>query len=295
MDGRISNEELAEAIRRACIQAGYPEATAKRRAQGFVEQIVRPPVEPRASHAGRHEKGPAVIVTNDLTKTYGSNTANDSINLSIAKGEIYGLVGRNGAGKTTLMRQLLGLTRPSSGSIELLGMSGAQLDDARRHIGCIIETPAFYQKLTARQNLLIRARLIGLAHSGDAISETFERVGLTGKENRKVEEYSLGMRQSLGIAAAILGNPELLILDEPTNGLDPVAIASARNIFLDLNEKRGTTILISSHILGELERLTSRYGFIVRGKLVHEISSEEVEASGVDLENLFIKMAGDEA
>ena len=232
-----------------------------------------------------------IIVTKDLTKKFGGFKANDSISMTIKKGAIYGLIGRNGAGKTTFMRMLLGLIEPTRGSIELFGQSGKDLNAQRRKIGSIIETPAFYSYLSAYENLMIRAELLGLDNKKECVEEALKKVHLYEKRKQKVKSFSLGMRQSLGIASAILGNPELLILDEPINGLDPIAIANIRKVLCELNEQ-GTTIIISSHILGEMEKIATCYGFIIDGKLVKEISEEEVKGKHIDLEKLFIEMAG---
>ncbi|MEG0265744.1 MAG: ATP-binding cassette domain-containing protein [Erysipelotrichaceae bacterium] len=228
------------------------------------------------------------ISTQSLTKKYGSFHANDDITINIEEGAIYGLIGRNGAGKTTLMRMLLGLTKPSSGKMTLLNKN---IYEARKETGSIIETPAFYQEFTAHQNLEIRAKLLGLNNPEAAIQEALREVDLLDKKNQRVKEYSLGMRQSLGIACAILGDPKLLILDEPINGLDPIAIANIRNILLKLN-KKGVTILISSHILGEMEKIATNYGFIKKGKLIKEITEKEVKEQNIDLEKLFIELVG---
>lgn len=232
-----------------------------------------------------------IIVTKNLTKKFKGTKANDNISLNIKKGSIYGLIGRNGAGKTTLMRMLLGLIEPTEGDIELFGKSGKKMNEQRKKIGSIIETPAFYSKLTAYENLVVRADLIGLKNKKHYIEDALKKVNLYDKRNCKTKEFSLGMRQSLGIACAILGNPELLILDEPINGLDPIAIANIREILQELN-KNGTTIIISSHILEEMEKLATCYGFIVNGQLVKEINEDEVKSKHIDLEKLFIEIAG---
>lgn len=232
-----------------------------------------------------------VIETQNLTKKYGKFYANDGISLNVKEGSIYGLIGRNGAGKTTFMRMLLGLINPTSGEMKLFGESGPKLNQMRKNIGSIIETPAFYTKLTAYENLMIKADLLGLENKKESIIDALKKVGLYEKKDIAVKKYSLGMRQNLGIAMAIMGNPKLLILDEPTNGLDPIAIADVRKILQDL-QKQGTTIIISSHILGEMEKLATCYGFILNGKLIKEISEEEVKKNKVDLEKLFIELAG---
>ena len=230
------------------------------------------------------------IKTLNLSKRYGKTTACDNISMSIEKGSVYGLIGRNGAGKTTLMRMLMGLTKPNSGEMEMLGFSGADIDKARAKTGFIIENPTFYEKMSAYDNLKIRAKMIGLQDPMQKIDEALEKLNLGGKGKDKVKSFSLGMRQNLGIAAAILGDPELLVLDEPVNGLDPIAIVNVREVLLDL-VKNGSTILISSHILGEIQKLCTCYGFILDGKLVKEISEKELEESNIDLEKLFVETA----
>lgn len=231
------------------------------------------------------------IKTKELTKKFGSFVANDHVSVEIPKGVIYGLIGRNGAGKTTFMRMLLGLINPTHGEYELLGKSGSSISEALAQTGSIIETPKFYDHMSAYQNMVIRADLIGLKDAKKYIEDALKKMGLYEKRHNKVKNFSLGMKQSLGIAAAILGEPKLLILDEPTNGLDPIAIANVRKILEDLKTK-GSTILISSHILGEMEKMATCYGFILDGKLVKEISEEEVKNNQIDLEKLFIEMAG---
>lgn len=230
------------------------------------------------------------IKTSNLSKTYGSTTACDNISISINKGSIYGLIGRNGAGKTTLMRMLMGLTKPKSGEMEMLGLSGADINKARARTGFIIENPCFYENMSAYDNLIIRSKMIGLKDPIPKIDDALAKLNLEGKGKDKVKSYSLGMKQNLGIAAAILGEPELLILDEPVNGLDPIAIVNVREVLLDL-VKKGSTILISSHILGEIQKLCTCYGFILDGKLVKEISEKELKEKDIDLEKLFVETA----
>lgn len=212
------------------------------------------------------------------------------MSIDIKKGDIYGLIGRNGAGKTSLMRLLLGMTKVTSGSIELLGQKN--IEKARLETGSIIETPAFFNEMSAFKNLMYRVKLIGLHKAEDRIDELLQLIGLQEVEGQKVRDYSLGMRQKLGIATALLANPELLILDEPINGLDPVAIAEVRHILKKINKEEGVTILISSHILGEMQKLATRYGFIVDGKLVSEITAQEIEEKNIDLESYSLKMMG---
>lgn len=233
------------------------------------------------------------VTTSGITKSYKGFLANDSVDIHVEKGSIYGLIGRNGAGKTTLMRMLLGLSIPTSGTFNVLGCDSKNLSKISKKIGFIIETPTFYDNMTVYQNLYIRAQLIDLADYDKAIKETLALVGLAECAKLKVKKLSLGMRQKLGIACAILGDPELLILDEPTNGLDPIVIVEIRKILQGLANK-GTTIIISSHILGEMGKLATSYGFIVGGKLVREISTEELSMESIDLERVFIEMVGGE-
>ncbi len=229
---------------------------------------------------------PAVITTRGLTKIYGSYKANDAVNITVKKGSIYGLIGRNGAGKTTWMKMVLGLTRSDGGTVDL----GGELNTVRKRIGYMIETPCFYDSLTAFQNLMYRAKLIELENPEQAIDEALQKVGIAAKKHDRLKTFSLGQKQLLGIASAIMGDPELLFLDEPVNGLDPVAIVNIRNLLLDMN-RRGTTIVISSHILGELQKLATCYGFILQGQLVKELSETELMSRDINIEELFVKLA----
>ena len=233
---------------------------------------------------------PDVIKTENLTKMYGKYAANNEVSVHVKEGSIYGLIGRNGAGKSTLMRLLLGMSPIDSGSIEMLGMKDGDVAKIRKEVGFIIENPTFYDYMSAYQNLKYRAELIGLKDIDGAIKEAMEKVGLADKMNHKVKGFSLGQKQLLGIANAILGNPKVLILDEPTNGLDPIKIVEIRNMLLDMNAK-GTTIMISSHILGEMGKLCTCYGFILDGKLIREVTEAEVEAEAIDVEEFFVDMA----
>lgn len=217
-----------------------------------------------------------VLKTHDITKKYGKQLSNDKINMTIKKGEIYGLIGQNGAGKTTLIRLITGLSHKTSGNIELFGKSSVNdLDEARTMIGSLIETPAFYGNMTARENLEV-SRLVRNIAGKECIDEVLNLVGLSDTGKKKAKNFSLGMRQRLGIANALLGNPRLLILDEPINGLDPMGIVEIRELLKKVNKEKDVTILISSHILGELSELATCYGIINKGKLVEEISSEEL-------------------
>lgn len=232
----------------------------------------------------------SVITIQNLTKRYGKHTILDDVSLQIEKGEIYGLIGRNGAGKTTLMKILLGLSKATSGSVQLLGKEN--LDDARLKTGSIIETPTFFDKKSVYKNMVYHAKLIGFKDYDKAIMDLLDMVGLKTEKNRPAQKLSLGMRQKLGIAMALMNQPEILILDEPINGLDPVAIAEVRRILKRINQDKGTTIFISSHILGEMQKLATKYGFLVNGKIVEEISEKDVEEKGIDLEEYSLKLMG---
>ncbi|MGM9978504.1 MAG: ATP-binding cassette domain-containing protein [Clostridium sp.] len=217
-----------------------------------------------------------VLKTHNITKKYGSQLSNDKITMTIKKGEIYGLIGKNGAGKTTLFRIITGLSHKTSGDLELFGKSAEkELNMARTMIGSLIESPAFYGSMTAKENLEV-SRLIRNIAGKECIDEVLELVGLADTGKKKVKNFSLGMRQRLGIANALLGNPKLLILDEPINGLDPMGIVEIRELLKKVNKEKDVTILISSHILGELSELATCYGIINNGKLVEEISVDEL-------------------
>lgn len=218
-----------------------------------------------------------VINTKELTKKYGKQTVVNKVNLHVKKGRIYGLLGRNGAGKTTIMKMILGLTPITFGSAEVFGknIKGNEKNIYSR-IGAIIETPGFYPNLTATENLEIFAKLRGTAYP-DAVKKALEVVGLPYKDKKIFAKYSLGMKQRLGIANAILHDPELLILDEPTNGLDPIGIAEVRQFIKKLSVEQGKTILISSHILSEISLLADDIGIIDRGVLLEESSMSELK------------------
>jgi bacitracin transport system ATP-binding protein len=218
-----------------------------------------------------------VIETKQLKKIYGEQTAVSSVNLHVKKGRIYGLLGRNGAGKTTIMKMILGLTQVTSGEVDVFGRNiKGQEKRVYPRIGAIIETPGFYPNLTGTENLEIFAKLRGTA-SPDAVENALNVVGLPYKDKKLFGKYSLGMKQRLGIANAILHDPELLILDEPTNGLDPIGIAEVREFLKNLSAMRGKTILISSHILSEISLLADDIGIIDNGVLLEESSMSELE------------------
>ena len=217
-----------------------------------------------------------ILKTYNITKKYGNQVAVNNVNMTIKKGEIYGFIGQNGAGKTTLIRLITGLIHKTGGEIELLGATGeAELNKSRTMIGSLIETPSFYTNMTARENLEV-SRLVRDIPGKKCIDEVLELVGLKDVEKKKVKNFSLGMRQRLGIANAIMGNPKLLILDEPINGLDPMGIVEIRELLKKINKEKDMTILISSHILSELSELATTYGIISNGKLIEEITAEEL-------------------
>lgn len=210
-----------------------------------------------------------VLVTENLTKCYGKKTVLNAVNMHVARGDIYGFIGKNGAGKTTLMKLVLGMAHANSGSINLFG--SAALHQGRRRVGALIEAPAFYAQCTAYENL---KRFAILANDRQDLGALLDFVGLGNVGKKKVGKFSLGMKQRLGIAIAMLGNPELLILDEPINGLDPEGIKEIRDLLLRLNHEKNVTILVSSHLLDELAKITTRYGIINNGCLVEEITAE---------------------
>lgn len=214
-----------------------------------------------------------VLRTKGLTKAYGRKTVVDKVSMNIAGGDIYGFIGKNGAGKTTTMKIILGTIFSDGGSIELFGKKAN--NNARRRIGSLIEAPGIYKNLTAYENL----RRFSLLYGGDEknIKEILEIVNLTNTGNKKAGEFSLGMRQRLGIGIAMLGSPDFLILDEPVNGLDPEAIKRVRDALIDINREKGVTILISSHLLGELAKISTRYGIINNGHIVEEITAQQLE------------------
>ncbi|MDF2834680.1 MAG: bacitracin transporter ATP-binding protein [Paenibacillus sp.] len=220
----------------------------------------------------------AVLTTLDLTKKYKDQLALDHVNVTIRKGDIYGFIGQNGAGKSTLLRVATSLARPTSGTVSLFGESSeAGLIEARKRLGAIIESPALFPDMTARDNLEVHRLQRGIPGKS-CISKTLELVGLQNTGNKKTKNFSLGMKQRLGLAIALLGDPELLILDEPTNGLDPMGIAQLRELIKRLNREKGLTILISSHILSELRQLATTYGIIHKGKLLEQLSHEQLNA-----------------
>lgn len=213
-----------------------------------------------------------IIETEGLTKRYSKRLCVNNISIHIAKGDIYGFIGRNGAGKTTAMRLILGLARPTSGKIKLFNSD--DLNAQRKKIGSLIEAPELYKRCSALENM----KRFSILYGGDdkEIEELLSFVGLNGVGNKKVGQFSLGMKQRLGIAIALLGNPEVLILDEPVNGLDPAGIKEVRDLLLKLNKEKNVTIMISSHLLDELAKITTKYGIINNGVLVEEIDAQKL-------------------
>lgn len=219
-----------------------------------------------------------VLQTRSLTKKYKGYQALNGLTLNIPKGSVYGLVGRNGAGKTTFIRLICGLQHPTSGDYTLYGINSESSDisKARRRMGAVVESPSIYMDMTAEDNLKQQYMLLGMP-SYDGIAELLQLVGLENTGNKKARNFSLGMKQRLGIAVALAGDPDFIVLDEPINGLDPQGIVEIRELILRLNREKRITILISSHILDELSRLATHYGIIDRGRTVKELSAEELD------------------
>ena len=216
-----------------------------------------------------------VLRTHNLTKRYSGRAAVDSLSITVEKGDIYGLIGQNGAGKTTLMRLVTSLALPDAGEIELFGeTSRARLNDARARIGCVVETPALFPNLTAAQNLEYYRVQRGIADAS-TVQKSLELVRLDDTGSKKFRNFSLGMKQRLGLALAILNNPEFIMLDEPINGLDPTGIIEMRDLMKRLNEQ-GITLLVSSHILTELSQIATKYAIIHMGRLVRNITQEQL-------------------
>ena len=220
-----------------------------------------------------------VLETNAVTKRYRSFTALNGLTMRIPKGSVYGFVGRNGAGKTTLIRIICGLQEPTDGSYTLYGVKNTEsaVLRSRRRMGAVVESPAIYLGMTAKENIRQQYNVLGIP-SDEGAEELLRLVGLDKTGSKTARNFSLGMRQRLGIAVALAGNPDFLVLDEPTNGLDPHGIIEMRELILKLNREQGITVLISSHILDELSRLATHYGFIDNGRMVREMSAEELEA-----------------
>lgn len=218
-----------------------------------------------------------ILRTHNLTKKYKDTLVVDNLNMTIKRGDIYGFLGQNGAGKTTTLKMIMGLTKVSSGTIEVFGEEISSKDYMyKNRIGALIESPGFYPNLSALDTLEIHRRLIGLQNKKN-IDEVLELVGLSQDKHKLVKRFSLGMKQRLGIARVLLTQPEFLILDEPTNSLDPSGISDIRDIIIDLNKNRNITVLISSHILSEIQKIVTKIGIIHKGILLEEIGYKELE------------------
>ena len=220
------------------------------------------------------------LTAEGISKHYRHFKALEGLSIHIPKGAIYGLVGRNGAGKTTLIRILCGLQNPTSGEYVLYGKRNTEkeITEVRRRMGAVVETPSVYPDMTAEENIRQQYQILGIP-SFDGIPELLRLVGLEAVGKKKARNFSLGMRQRLGIAVALAGDPDFLVLDEPANGLDPEGIIEMREIILRLNQERQITVLISSHILDELSRLATHYGFLDQGRMVKELSAKELKAA----------------
>lgn len=219
-----------------------------------------------------------ILQTNALSKSYKNVKALNGLSMNVPKGAIYGFVGKNGAGKTTLIRLICGLQEPTSGGYTLYGREHTDkaVVRSRRRMGAVVETPSIYLNMTAEENLKQQYRILGLP-SFDGLNEILKLVGLENTGKKKAKNFSLGMRQRLGIGIALAGSPDFLVLDEPVNGLDPQGIIEIRELILKLNREQQITVLISSHILDELSKLATHYGFIDNGRIVKEMSAEELE------------------
>ena len=216
-----------------------------------------------------------LLTTNAITKQYGKQKAVDNVSIHIHQGAIYGLIGRNGAGKTTLLKMVSGLATPTDGNFSLFGKTGRETSEYMSRIGSLIEAPGVYPNLSAAENLKLKCLAMGIRKK-DVINELLEIVGLNNAGRKKVNNFSLGMKQRLGIALAMVGDPDLVILDEPINGLDPQGIAEIRETIFRLNEEKNITFIISSHILEELSKIATNYGIIHNGVLIQELTREEL-------------------
>ena len=217
-----------------------------------------------------------ILETSGLTKVYGQKEAVRDVNLHIREGHIYGLIGRNGAGKTTVMRMISGLSRPTSGSYSLFGKTGLAMQKMLKYVGVLIERPGLYPRLSAYENLKIKCIAMGIRPKG-YVEELLKTDGLEHTDDKKgAGSYSLGMRQRLGIALALVGDPKLIVLDEPINGLDPQGIVEVREMLTRLRDERGITVMVSSHILDELAKVADCYGIIHEGMLIDEFSADEL-------------------
>lgn len=241
-----------------------------------------------------------ILVTENLTKQYKETCAVDRVSMSIDRGDIYGFIGANGAGKTTFMRMICGLVKPTQGSLSLFDAEGEKaLQDARKKLGALIEHPALYSNMSAMENLEIQRRYLATdlgQNPRKALEELLELVDLKDTGRKKAGNFSMGMKQRLGLAIALIGSPEFIILDEPSVGLDPIGVVELRELLLKLNRERGMTILFSSHNLSEMSRLATRYGFLHKGRLVKELTAAQLEqecaSRNKNLESYFVELVG---
>ncbi len=222
-----------------------------------------------------------VLQTTMLTKIFGKQKAVNQVSMNVEKGSVYGFIGKNGAGKTTFMKMICGLSAQNSGEIILFGKKAGELKDIRHRVGCLIEAPGIFPKLSAYENVRLKCLAMGCYEPG-YVNGLLEKVGLGDTGKKQAGRFSLGMRQRLGIAMALVGDPELLVLDEPINGLDPQGIAEVRDTIHSLSEDNGITILISSHILDELSKIATHYGIINDGILLREMSASEMLEARTD-------------
>lgn len=216
-----------------------------------------------------------ILNTNGLTKTYGKHNAANSISIHVRQGDIYGLIGRNGAGKTTILKMIGGLSTPTAGEFSLFGYSGKERGQVMHRVGSLIENPGIYPNLTAAENLTLKCIALGVRDK-TVVPKLLETVGLANVGKKKVGKFSMGMKQRLGIALALVGEPDLVILDEPINGLDPQGVAEVRETIKKLNKEQNITFIISSHILDELAKIATSYGIIHNGNLLQELTKEDL-------------------
>ena len=217
-----------------------------------------------------------VIETNGLSKAFGSKMAVHQFDMHVGQGDIYGFVGRNGAGKSTVMRMLAGLAAPTGGEVRVFGMQPREASASRR-IGALIESPGLYGSMSATDNLMMKALALGLADPKDKVRDLLDLTGLGSVGSKATKNFSMGMKQRLGLALALLGSPDLLLLDEPLNGLDPEGAREIRRLIMRLNDERGITVVVSSHVLEQLGKMATRYGVIREGRMVREMSAAEVD------------------
>ena len=217
-----------------------------------------------------------VIETNGLSKAFGSKMAVDQLDMHVGQGDIYGFVGRNGAGKSTVMRMLAGLAEPTGGEMRVFGSSPCEAGASRR-IGALIESPGLYGSMSATDNLMMKALALGLADPKDKVRDLLDLTGLGSVGSKATKNFSMGMKQRLGLALALLGSPDLLLLDEPLNGLDPEGAREIRRLIMRLNDERGITVVVSSHVLEQLGKMATRYGVIREGRMVRELTAAEVD------------------